>query len=133
MSHPVIVTLAALGAIFFMFNFIVPMFADIFKRSGGELPGITQSIIEISDVVGACGGYVILTILIAILGAYTQKKKEWFRCIFFKIFLGTPFVGGMVQKIYLARFCYSMNLLLAAKTPIIEALALVQKRSISWT
>ena len=127
LSYPVIVTLAALGAIFFMLNFIVPMFADIFKRSGGKLPGITQTIIDLSDVVTTYGGYVILMAIALILAAYLQRDKDWFRRIFSKLILSTPFVGTMVQKVYLARFCYSMNLLLAAKTPIIEALALVQK------
>lgn len=127
LSYPVIVTLAAVGAVFFMLNFIVPMFADIFKRSGGQLPGITQTIIDLSDVVAAYGAYVILAFLAIVLTAYLQRRKEWFRRLFSKIVLATPFVGAMVQKIYLARFCYSMNLLLGAKTPIIEALTLVQK------
>nr|MBA3971958.1 type II secretion system F family protein [Bacteroidota bacterium] len=36
-------------------------------------------------------------------------------------------VKSMVSKIYLARFCQSMNLLISAKTPLVTAIDLVKK------
>jgi type IV pilus assembly protein PilC len=56
LTYPAIVLLTSFGAIFFMLNFIVPMFSDIFKRFGGKLPYITQSIIHVSNFLKANGG-----------------------------------------------------------------------------
>ena len=38
-----------------------------------------------------------------------------------------PVIGPMITKIYLARFCQSMKLLLGAKTKLIDALELIEK------
>ena len=37
------------AAIFFMIKFVVPMFADVFKRFGGKLPYLTALIVDFSD------------------------------------------------------------------------------------
>jgi type IV pilus assembly protein PilC len=47
-SYPIVVLVVSFSAIFFMMNFIVPMFNEVFKRFKGELPWITQMIIHIS-------------------------------------------------------------------------------------
>ena len=41
--------------------------------------------------------------------------------------LRIPFFGGLIRKIYTARFCQSLNLLLGAKTPLIISLELTEK------
>ena len=48
LSYPSVILLTAFGAIFFMMRFVVPMFADIFKRFKGDLPAITKLVIRIS-------------------------------------------------------------------------------------
>jgi type IV pilus assembly protein PilC len=49
LNYPAIVLCASVGAVAFMLHFIVPMFADVFKRFGGKLPFITQLILDISQ------------------------------------------------------------------------------------
>ncbi|HEY9003266.1 MAG TPA: type II secretion system F family protein [Mucilaginibacter sp.] len=41
-----------------------------------------------------------------------------------QLVLKTPMVGNLVQKIYLARLCNSMRLLINAKLPLLRAIAL---------
>ena len=52
MSYPIVILITALGAVFFMLRFMVPMFEDVFKRVGGDLPGITKIVIKLSDFMG---------------------------------------------------------------------------------
>src|SRR5262249_21627626 len=42
------------------------------------------------------------------------------------LFLKIPLIGNLIRKIYLARFCQSMRLLLGARVLLIEALGLVK-------
>ncbi len=125
-SYPAIVLLVAVGAIFFMMNFIVPMFADVFKRFGGDLPFLTKAVIRASHLVSDYGLIFIMTIFGIIFILFTKRKSDRFRKFSSSILVKIPFFGEMVKKIYLARFCQSMNLLLAAKTPIVNALGLVK-------
>jgi type IV pilus assembly protein PilC len=127
LSYPAVVFFASFGAIFFMMKFVVPMFADVFKRFKGELPAFTKLIIRISDAFGNYSLYFII-FFIALTGfLISQREAVWFRKYGAKIILRTPIMKDMIAKIYLARFCQSMNLLISAKTPLVTAIELVKK------
>jgi type IV pilus assembly protein PilC len=127
LSYPAVVFVSAFGAIFFMMKFVVPMFADVFKRFKGELPYFTKLIIKLSDGFSNYSMYLILFCLVLFVFMYTQRKMLWFRKLVSSIILHTPIMNKLISKIYLARFCQSMNLLISAKTPLITAIDLVKK------
>jgi type IV pilus assembly protein PilC len=127
LSYPILVLGTSVGAVLFMMNYIVPMFADIFKKFGGDLPMITSVILSISEVISS---YFYLFVLVAVtfsVGCWTQKEKPWFRQYLSMLILKTPFIGDLVQKIYLARFCHSMTLLIGSRIPLVRALTLVKQ------
>jgi len=124
LMYPAIVTLTSLGAVFFMMNFIVPMFSDIFQRSGSDLPAITQFIVNISDITRRYALIFTLGMIALITWLFLQRKNEWFRKISATVLLRMPIFGRMIRKIYLARFCNSMSLLTGSKVPLIRAIQL---------
>lgn len=127
LTYPCVVLSTSLGAVFFMLKFVVPMFGDVFKRFGGQLPWITEKIMGISNAMeNNFWRFILLIALIAgfiLLTRKTQKFKE----IVSKIVLRTPLIGNLVQKIYLARFCNSMRLLINARLPLLRAIALIRQ------
>ena len=127
LSYPLLVLSTSFGAIFFMMNFIVPMFADIFKRFGGNLPGITQAIVSISAIINNYILYVFVLLIALIFFLLSQKEKIWFKKYSAKAMIKIPLIGTLIKKIYLARFCYSMNLLISSKIPILRAIDLIKK------
>lgn len=127
LSYPSIVLCTSFGAIFFMLNFVVPMFSDIFKRFGGKLPAITQFIIDMAAFMNQYGLLLIIAIVASVWFVYLQRDKLWFRKISAPFILKLPFVGDLVRKIYLIRFCTSMTLLIGSKVPILRAIQLVKK------
>lgn len=127
LSYPTVVFFASFGAIFFMMKFVVPMFSDVFKRFKGELPAFTKLIIRISDAFGNYSIYFIFSFLIIAVFLYSQRKAVWFRKYGAVLILRMPIMKDMIGKIYLARFCQSMNLLISAKTPLVTAIDLVKR------
>jgi len=127
LTYPSIVLFTSLAAVFFMMNFIVPMFGDVFKRFGGELPAITQMIVDASAFFRNYFYVFILSILSVVLLVYSQRKELWFRKYGSIIALRLPFAGEIIRKVYLARFCNSMTLLIGAKIPILRAINLVKQ------
>jgi type IV pilus assembly protein PilC len=127
LSYPTLVLLTSFGAVAFMLSFIVPMFSDVFKRFGGELPYITKLVIGLSK--GLLDNFVFILILMATLIAllWSFRKKEWFRKYSSLLLLKTPVIGGMLQRIYLAQLCGSFSLLLGAKVPLLHAIELVRQ------
>ena len=127
LSYPVLVLGTSMGAVLFMMNFIVPMFADIFKRFGGDLPWITAFILRISETISSYFYLFILIIISLVIISVTQKEKEWYRKLISTFVLKLPFVGDLVQKIFVARFCSSMTLLIGSRIPLVRALSLIKQ------
>ncbi|MBB6126361.1 type II secretion system F family protein [Mucilaginibacter lappiensis] len=124
LSYPCIVLCTSMGAIFFMLEFVVPMFSDIFTRFGGQLPWITSQIIRISKTMES-NFFPAMLFFASITGfLWYSRKTERFRKNFSRLLLKIPLAGNLVQKIYLARFCNSMRLLISAHIPLLRAISL---------
>jgi len=127
LTYPCIVLSTSLGAVFFMLKFVVPMFGDVFKRFGGHLPWITEKIIGVSKMLEDNFSKAFLLVLTIAILLFSVRKTEQFRKILATTVLRIPFIGNLVQKIYLARFCNSMRLLINARLPLLRAIALIRQ------
>ena len=130
-AYPGFVFMVAIGVIWFMLVLVVPMFSDVYSRFGGELPWLTQSIVGLSETFGAQFKYWLVGLLILIIFFYTQRKKVWFRKYSAAFAIRIPIVGKVIQLVFLGRFCQSMSLLIASKTPLVQTIGLIREM-ISW-
>lgn len=132
-SYPIIVLITAIGTVVFMLRFIVPMFEDVFKRFGSELPPLTQLIISFSNTVKDYGIWVLLLLLLLTAFIFINRKKIWMRKYLAHTLIAIPFLGNLVQKTYLARFCNAMALLIKTKNPLLHSLQLARKMTSFYT
>jgi type IV pilus assembly protein PilC len=126
LTYPVVVLTMSVLIVQFMLSFVVPMFSDIFKHTGTELPVTTQLLIKISAKSGLIFYSLVILIVLGMLFHKTQQHKIWFRKYTAWFFLRVPVINELIKKIYLARFCQSMKLLLGSKVLLIDALDLVK-------
>lgn len=127
LSYPIVLLATALGMVVFLLKFLVPMFQDIFKSFNKELPGITQFVIDASETIGDYFIMILFLIIGTIAFVYLNRKKVWFRSITANLILKTPVLGDIARKIYLTRFCHSMNLLISTRNPLLNSIQLVRK------
>ncbi len=127
LSYPLVILFSSILAVSFMLAFIIPMFTDVFKRFGGDLPAITKFFIKLSDVLrhNFIPGFIIALIIGVSLGLVWkkvgfQKKRQ-------RIISLIPYFGDFVLEVHLARFCSSMALLISAKVPLVTSINLVSK------
>lgn len=125
-TYPVFVILITFGVLYFMLNSVVPMFEDVFKQFGQELPYLTQKIVWLSRYFSTFMLYFIGASLLLTVYFYTQRKEVWYRSMMSGFLLRLPIFGILIRKIYTARFCQSLSLLLSAGTPLVSALELVE-------
>jgi type IV pilus assembly protein PilC len=131
LTYPCVVLSTSLGAVFFMLKFVVPMFGDVFKRFGGQLPWVTEKIISISQAMENNFLTFVFFLTALIVTLYLVRKTEQYRKLAAQLLLKIPVVGNLAQKIYLARFCNSMRLLINARIPLLRAIAL-SRQMIGW-
>ena len=127
LAYPSFVIGFAFLVIFFLLNYLVPMFSEVYKRFDGDLPTITQSIIDFSEWAGQYMGFLLVALLATAVVLYFQRKKIWFRRLTASLLLGIPIFGGIFRRIYLARFCQSMFFLLGSNVPLLKTIGLVKK------
>lgn len=126
-TYPAMVCGTALMAVVFMLNFVVPMFADVFLRFGGELPWLTKVVMMFSDFMQHYILYLFLGVVAIAAAIYSQRKKDGFRDVVSRIVVRLPVIGQIIQSVYLARFSQVMSLLIASKVPMLQAVDMVQK------
>lgn len=126
-SYPIIVLLTAFGAIFFMMQFIVPMFEDVFKRFSNDLPALTQFIIDVSHSFKKYSIFIVLFIIAIIAFIRLSRNNNLYKKYSSRFILKIPVFGLLIKKINLSRLCLGMELLLSSKTPILNAVQLMQK------
>ena len=126
-SYPTLIFLTAFGAVFFMMNFIVPLFADAFLRFNSDLPALTKTVIKLSELFRDYWLLLPIVFFVFIIGYQYFRHKTWFRKFSSHLVLKIPLLGTLLQKVYLARFCQSLSLMTSARTPLITALDLVRK------
>nr|WP_315424097.1 type II secretion system F family protein [uncultured Pedobacter sp.] len=126
-TYPLLVLFTSFGAVFFMIKFVVPMFADVFKRFGGKLPYITSVIVSFSDWFDRYIYLMLFAIVAVVILYFINRNKFWFKKGAALLLLRIPLVGEITRKIYLARFANTMRLLTETNTPLLQALELVRQ------
>jgi type IV pilus assembly protein PilC len=126
LTYPAIVLCFTFVLIAAVLIFIVPIFEAMFKSLGGELPAITQFLVDASHNMWWIGP---LVVALLIGGSVFYKRKmrasSEFRLAVDRLKLRMPVFGGLFQKLAISRFSRSLGLLLNVGVPVMQALAVV--------
>ncbi|TDS20868.1 type IV pilus assembly protein PilC [Maribacter caenipelagi] len=127
LTYPIIILCTAILVVVFMLRMVVPMFEDIFKQNGVELPGITKMIISASNFIKDYGWLVLLFIGLLIVLRKVFSTKQWFKSVNDQFIQRIPYIGSFVTSVYLAQFTQAVALLTASKVPMLNSIQLVKK------
>ncbi len=102
---------------------VVPTFQEMFQSMGGELPALTQMVVDISDFVQAWW-------FVAVIGGAAifkgfgeaRKRSQTFSDRVDEIILKLPVFGDITYKSVVARFARTLSTTFAAGVPMVEAL-----------
>ena len=120
--------LAAIGIAIGILNiFVIPAFAKVFAKFNAELPWQTQVIIGISDFMVANWSLLLGALLAAALAWRQYLRTPAGRLLWDRLKLRIPFIGGIFQRINLARFCQTFAMVTRAGVPITQGLAVIAR------
>jgi type IV pilus assembly protein PilC len=127
LTYPGVILVTALLAITFMLVYMVPLFEDVFKRIGGDLPWLTQIILNVSESFSTYFSGFLILIGILFSTHLIYKKREWYMALYFFVLLRIPIVGNLIIESNILRASQSLGLLLESRVPLTEALSLTRK------
>jgi len=128
LSYPVTVGILAVLIFFGMVRFLLPIFANIFKDIGVELPAFTQAMMNISyfvqDIRNVIFALVVLGLAIFAFRQYYKTRVG--RETVDRMMLKLPLFGDLIQKTATARFCRTFGALTRSGVPILTCLEIVR-------
>ena len=126
LTYPAIVLSFTFVLIALVLIYIVPIFEAMFKNLGGQLPAITQFLVDTSHNMWWIGPLV-LAVLISSTVVYKRQSRTSaeFRLAVDKLKLRAPVFGSLFQKLAMSRFARNLGLLLNVGVPVMQALAVV--------
>jgi type IV pilus assembly protein PilC len=132
MTYPVVVLIMALISVVGMVTFIVPVFENMFKSLGGQLPLPTQILVVTSHNM-----FWILPILAVGIIGFTiwwsrHKHDEKVRAFVDPWRLKIPVFGMLFRKVAIARFARNFSTMTHSGVPILQALGIVGETSGNW-
>ena len=126
LTYPSIVMTTALIVVIFMLTYVVPMFQDIFKQNGMDLPSITKAIIALSSFIKNHGfkAFIIIIFFVCLL-RYFRGNKVMKRYVDYSL-IKIPFLGNFIAKVYVAQFTQAVALLTSSKIPMLKSIQMVK-------
>jgi type IV pilus assembly protein PilC len=128
MVYPSTVLVVAIGVVVLMLVKVIPTFEKMFADFGGELPGPTQVVVNMSHFMQHWLG-LFLVCVVGIFMAFMQARKRSlkFRRATDAVFLRSPIFGSLLQKVAVARFTRTLGTMIASGVPILDGLDIVAK------
>jgi len=125
MMYPGIVTCVAILLTVGMMIFIVPVFEDIYKDFGANLPGPTQVLVNVSNVLRHQSLAVIIVLAILAVALAQFKKTERGAYMWDQAKLSFPVFGDLNKKVSLSRFASTFSQLTRSGVPILQSMRIV--------
>ncbi|MGB3754862.1 MAG: type II secretion system F family protein [Rivularia sp. (in: cyanobacteria)] len=130
MSYPTVVGGLAVIIFLAMTIFLIPIFANIFKDLGTELPALTQFMLWISGVLTSWRLFVLIGIVVGAKVAFDLYYKTPVGTLNIDaISLKLPLFGDLIQKSAIARFSRTFGSLTRSGVPILTSLEIVRDTS----
>ena len=133
MIYPIMVLIFACLVLTGMLLFLVPIFVKIFAELGGELPTLTQWVVNASNLLREKWFIIFPALIGSFVGVRRLKKTDQGRQVWDRMKLRIPMkIGDTVRKVTMARFSRTLSTLVAAGVDIIKALEITGQTAGNW-
>ncbi len=122
MVYPIILTVVAVFIVGLLLVYVIPKVVHVFDNFNQELPGLTSTLIAISDFLQAYG-LLTLVILAGLVFAVSRwLRNPDIRRSFHRNLLRLPLFGQLVKGLNTARLTKTFSILAGSGVPILESM-----------
>ena len=127
MTYPAAVLGISIAVVALLLLKVIPVFEDMFKGMGRELPGPTQFLIDASNFTQSYFLFMVAGVVALILLFRRYYKTESGRLKVDTLILKAPVFGPLLKKVAVAKFSRTLSTMMSSGVPIIEGLDIVSK------
>lgn len=127
MMYPAILSMVAIGIVFFLLIYVAPKILTIFEQSDAALPWVTQVLMVSSDFLAAhglliLGGIVVFGVLLKLWLSKSANLAK-VQIVLMKI----PLLGNLIILVQTGRFLRTLSILARAQVPILKAFSVASE------
>lgn len=123
--YPIILLVAALGSVGFLFVFLLPRLAELFQDFGQELPFSTRLLIQLGTWLSHNWLLALGALALLLLFAFSWLRRPEAKAAKDGLFLKLPFLGPVFIYTYTARLAATFATLLKGGVPLADAFPIV--------
>ena len=123
LTYPLIVLVVALAVSAIMLTQVIPNFAKTYSKLSGELPYITQFVMDLSENFIQASPLILASLLaLIVIGKLMLRQSQ--QAVFFidSLLIRLPLIGSLLRKIILGRFISTLGTTISAGLPVVIAL-----------
>jgi len=121
--YPVSIIVVSIVITAVIMIFVIPVFKDLFKGFGADLPMPTQIVMAMSDFFVAYWYIIFGTMFgVAWFTSFTYKRSTAMQNGVDRLMLRLPVFGDVIRKASIARWCRTLSTMFAAGVPLVESL-----------
>ena len=120
--YPVLLTVISVLVVLGLLTYVVPEIVGVFDNLGQELPGLTQGLITLSELLKAYGLHLLLGLLLVWVLVKLLLRNNELRFAVHKSLLRLPLVGKFSRGSNTASFTRTLAILTGSGVELLEAL-----------
>ncbi len=129
--YPAFLTFVSGVSIIILLLFVIPKFASTFSDIGVGLPLSTELLLGLSQVVVQYWWLILFLFLMTVFCCRYYINTPSGKLVWDDLKLRLPVIGGLVQRIEVARFARTLGTILNGGVPILESLGIVREVAIN--
>jgi type IV pilus assembly protein PilC len=122
MLYPVVLSVIACGTVLILLTFVMPRFADIFKKMGAQVPESTKMMLEMGNFLRTHPIQIVVGAIVGFYGLRALLRMPNVNTACAKFLLRVPVLGELLRRLSLARAFQSIATLLASNVAMLSAL-----------
>jgi len=125
--YPAFLSFFAIAIVIFMMTSIVPQVVSVFEDTGQELPGLTITLITMSDFVVDYGMFMLFIVVAAVIGFQVMLTRPAFVMKYHMFLFRLPLIQRLVRGLNAALFTRTFSILTGSGVAVIEAMKISAK------
>ena len=126
LTYPAILIVIAIGAVIYLFGFVLPGIFDTLSSSVAEMPAITMVLKSFSDFIKLYRKEIIVFGILFILLIITYSATEKGKKQMYKAMLNLPILWNMTRSYYLIKWARYMKLMVSSGMDYVDTFRLLR-------
>ena len=123
--YPAIILVVIIAVLAFMMIAVVPQVESLYEDMGGELPGLTKALVDMTNFFGEFWWLVLIILAIVIGGFfYAFRSTPWGQTTFDWFKVHAPIFGKLFRKLYVSRFARTAEMMIATGVPLLDSITI---------